>query len=69
MADLSPEMAEVIGFLLGDGCRSRYVKDGRVIQVIAFAGNAKEMECYREFVRSVIIREFGVAGYLGLDKM
>ncbi len=65
---LDQDLAEFLGVLLGDGCRSKFVYGGKKIAEAAFTGNPSEMHYYRDFVRPVLMRKFGVRGYLGFRK-
>jgi hypothetical protein len=59
-----PELAEVIGLLIGDGCVSGYFSSGRYRLEVAFTGNLSESEYYRWFVKRTIERYFPLKGRL-----
>lgn len=64
--DLSSELAEVTGTLIGDGCLSKYfVKaENRWRYEIAFTGNGDEFEYYLNFVQPMFQKYFGIKGRL-----
>jgi hypothetical protein len=44
-------MAEFLGVLIGDGCISRFVSEGKVKFEIAFTGNPSELKYYANFLK------------------
>lgn len=68
LSAISPELAEVIGLHLGDGCMVRYGTKGRGISEVAFTGNASEFHYYETFVKPTIESAFGVGGRLHLRR-
>ena len=65
---LTPDLAEIAGTLIGDGCLSKYFvkKENRFRYVTAFTGSNDEFEYYYNFVQPVIMYNFGVKGRLYL---
>ena len=63
---ITTDMAEVLGVLLGDGCRSRFGTNRGTVELVAFTGNSREVGYYTDFIQKVIKREFRVSGYLRL---
>ena len=59
-----PEFAEVLGVLLGDGCVSQFLSNGKTILEVAFTGNESEFLYYRDFVKRIIELHFPVHGRL-----
>lgn len=66
ISNMTPGIAELLGFLLGDGCRSRFLYHEERIDEVAFTGNAKEFGYYRDFIRKTILSDFHAGGYLGI---
>ena len=65
---VSDGVAEVLGVLLGDGCVSRYLSQGRVRFAVAFTGSSSEFRYYEDFVKPTLESGFEVKGYLYLRK-
>ncbi len=68
--DLTEELAEVTGTLIGDGCLSKYFAnfDKRWRYEIAFTGSNDEYNYYRDFVQPVFEKYFGAKGRLFIRK-
>lgn len=64
--DLTPELAELTGILIGDGCLSKYYAnyDKRWRHEIAFTGNNDEFDYYQSFVQPTFKKYFGTKGRL-----
>lgn len=65
---LGPEMSEVLGLHLGDGCVSRYMSGGSEYYVVAFTGSGSEFWYYRDFVKPTIESTLPVHGHLYLRR-
>jgi len=64
---VSPEIAEVLGVLIGDGCL-RVSRSGRSqVSQVAFTGSASEFWYYEEFIQPNLEFAFGVTGRLYLQ--
>jgi intein/homing endonuclease len=63
---LTPELAEVIGLNLGDGCVCRYLSRGRPSFQVAFTAGPDEFWYYRDFIQPTIEKTFSVKGSLYL---
>ena len=59
---VTPEFAEVLGVLLGDGCVSRSFQGATPHYQVAFTGNSSEFSYYDGFVRPTLEQTFGVTG-------
>jgi hypothetical protein len=57
-------LAEFLGVLLGDGCISRFVSEGKVKFEVAFTGNPSEFHYYRDFLKPLIEGLFPLKGQL-----
>lgn len=68
-ADISPELAEVIGVHLGDGFMVRYEAKGQSVSQVGFTGNMSEFPYYENFIRPTFESAFGVVGRLFLRKL
>ncbi len=68
--EITKDLAEVAGTLIGDGSLSRFVatSENRLRHQIAFTGSADELSYYANFVQPVIIKYFGVRGRLFIRK-
>lgn len=68
--ELTPELAEVTGTLLGDDCLSRFWTnyDSRWRHQIVFTGSNDEFAYYLDFIQPVIKKYFGVRGRLFIRK-
>jgi hypothetical protein len=64
--ELSPEVAEVVGLHLGDGCMVRYHSKNEWMSMVGFTGNIAEFSYYENFVKPTIESFFGVKGRLYL---
>ena len=64
--ELTPELAEVIGLNIGDGCVYRYVSKGSRSYQVAFTASSKEYWYYSTFVKPTIDSAFSVNGRLYL---
>ena len=65
---VSPDLAEVLGVLLGDGCVCRYLYRGKETFQVAFTASPTEFSYYETFVKPTIEASFGVRGTLYLRK-
>jgi len=65
---ISDELAETLGVLLGDGCVSKYVYQGRDTYVVAFTGSSSEYWYYEQIIQPTCKTEFGVLGSLYLRR-
>lgn len=54
----------MLGVLLGDGCISRYIAQGRTQFATAFTASSSEYWYYEEFVQPTFEANFGISGYL-----
>jgi len=63
---IGPDLAEVIGVLIGDGCLGRYEKGRHVNWQVVFTAGADEFWYYAGFVKPTIEATFGVSGHLYL---
>lgn len=61
---IPPDLAEVIGLHLGDGCLVRYEYGGKKISEMALTGNASEYPYYNTFVKPTLESSLGVTGRL-----
>jgi hypothetical protein len=64
---INEDVAEFIGFLIGDGCLSKYWSnfDSRWKYVIAFTGHwNNDYHYYENYLRRISFTEFGIKGYL-----
>lgn len=68
MVTVTPELAEVLGVLIGDGCICRYLHRGRVQFQVAFTAGPKEFWYYAAVVKPTLEAAFGVTGNLYLRK-
>ena len=66
MVYVSGDMAEVLGVLLGDGCRSRFKTPRGWVELVLFTGNSNEIDYYQGFLQPTMRREFRVEGYIRL---
>ncbi|MBI4210402.1 MAG: hypothetical protein HY544_02760 [Candidatus Diapherotrites archaeon] len=68
--ELTSELAELTGVVIGDGCLSKYFAnyDKRWRYEIAFTGNNDEYAYYRDFVQPIFKSYFGVKGRLFIHK-
>ncbi len=68
--ELSPELAEVTGALIGGGCLSIFLAnyDSRWRFQTVFTGSADELSYYADFVQPVIQKAFGIRGRLFIRK-
>ncbi|QQG49405.1 MAG: hypothetical protein HY247_03635 [archaeon] len=64
--DVTPDLAEVIGLHLGDGCLSRRLHGRHESNVVAFTAHKSEFWYYEEFVKPTMETTFGVSGRLYL---
>jgi intein/homing endonuclease len=64
--DITPELAEVIGLNIGDGCVHRRVSSTSWSYQVAFTASPKEYWYYEEFVKPTIDSAFSVNGRLYL---
>ncbi|MCR4368842.1 MAG: hypothetical protein NUV67_02965 [archaeon] len=64
--DLNPDLSELTGTLIGDGCLSKFFSrsENRIRKVIAFTGNLDEFDYYSAFVQPAFQKYFGVTGRL-----
>jgi len=62
--EISPDLAETLGVLLGDGCISRYFSNGREEYQVAFTASTSEYEYYEGVIQPTFEREFGTKGSL-----
>lgn len=60
----SEEVAEVYGALLGDGCLSSGCYAGRERFTVLFTGHTRDTVYYETCIRPVLLRTFGLKGYL-----
>lgn len=65
---LTPDIAEVFGVLIGDGCVCRYVSRGRTNFQVAFTAGANEYWYYESFIKPALESAFSVKGYLYLRR-
>ncbi|HLC92967.1 MAG TPA: LAGLIDADG family homing endonuclease [archaeon] len=67
---LTPELAELTGILIGDGCLSKYFAnfDKRWRYELAFTGNNDEYDYYRDFIQPVFKNYFNTKGRLFIRK-
>ena len=65
-AVISPNLAEVLGVHLGDGCICRYLSHGREAFQIAFTASASEYGYYESFIKPTIESTFSISGHLYL---
>jgi len=63
---IGPELAEVLGVHIGDGCMGRYHSSGHTMYQVVFTASAKEYWYYDSFIRPTIESVFGVRGRLYL---
>ena len=63
---VSPELAEVLGVHLGDGCLSRSTSRSHSNNIIAFTASSSEYWYYDKFIKPTIESTFGVSGRLYL---
>jgi len=63
---LTPELAEIIGLNLGDGCVSCSLSQGRPYFQVAFTAGPDELWYYQSFVQPTIEKAFSIAGRLFL---
>jgi hypothetical protein len=61
---INPDVAEVLGLLLGDGCLCRFVSRGRDNYQVAFTASEFEYGYYESFVKPTIESNFQVSGRL-----
>jgi intein/homing endonuclease len=64
--EVTPELAEVIGLNLGDGCVHRHVSERHWSYQVAFTASPKEFWYYESFVKPTIDSAFSVNGHLYL---
>ena len=64
VAEVNSEIAELLGVLLGDGCISRFVSQGRVKLEVAFTGNESEVGYYKTFLKHLVEELFPIKGQL-----
>jgi intein/homing endonuclease len=64
--ELTAELAEVAGALIGDGCLSKFWTnyDNRLRHQTVFTGSSDEFPYYADFIQPVIRKYFGVRGRL-----
>ncbi len=65
---ISPEFAEVIGVLLGDGCICRYLYKRRWNFAVAFTASPSEFPYYQSLVQPTFQKVFQVRGSLYIRK-
>jgi hypothetical protein len=64
ISKVDSRMAEFLGMLIGDGCISRFISQGRVKFEVAFTGNLSEFDYYNDFLKPVVEGLFPVKGRL-----
>ena len=64
MQEMTADLAEVLGVLLGDGCVGRYISKRRYNYQVAFTASPSEFWYYEELVKPTIESTFGVEGRL-----
>jgi hypothetical protein len=64
--EISPEIAETLGVLIGDGCVFRYGPEGDQISGVAFTAHESEFWYYRDFIQPTVESVFQVHGRLRL---
>jgi len=65
---VGPDVAEVLGVLLGDGCVCRYSYKGKDAYQVAFTAGPTEFSYYETFIKPTIESAFHVRGSLYLRK-
>lgn len=65
---VTPDVAEVLGVLLGDGCLCRYASHGHTNFQIAFTASADEYWYYQSFIKPTIESTFAIKGHLYLRR-
>ena len=67
-AAVDSRMAEFLGMLIGDGCISRFVSEGKEKFEIAFTGNPSELNYYANFLKPLIEGLFPIKGRLRIRR-
>jgi len=68
--EINPGLAEYYGAMIGDGCLSRYhTKDRKAPRsVVLLTGHTHDEPYYREVIRPIVFKEFGINGYIQFRK-